>query len=456
MKVTVMGLGLFGGGKGVTEFLCRHGARVTVTDKRPQQTLGPSLAELRGLPVRWVLGEHHDEDFLHADLVIPNPAVPRDNPFLRLCRERGIPLDTEMNLFFKYCRGRICGVTGSNGKTTTTSLVGAMATRHWPDTRIGGNLGKSLLPEVETVQAGEWVVLELSSFQLEDLASLDRRPEISVVTNLSPNHLDRHKTYQAYVDAKRQILAPAGPPNVAVLNAEDPLTRSWAASGRSTLFFGRTGSVMPGAPGAWIDEAHGEVLLSKSGRATTLFEIRDLSLHGRFNVMNAAAAAAAASAMGCDPREIRRAVKDFRAVEHRLEFVLELDGIQYLNDSIATTPESTIAALEALGPNVVVICGGSSKGSSFQALGQVIARRARGVVLLGQTAQAIEASIPKHSPGPTISRAQDLKDAVHKARALARPGDRVILSPACASYDMFLNFVERGRSFKDIVRDMAK
>ena len=226
LNVTVMGLGLFGGGKGVTEFLCRLGARVTVTDTRGRAVLDPVLSQLRHLPVRWVLGEHREEDFLGADLVVPSPAVPRDNKYLTSCRRRGIPLDTEMNLFFKYCMGKICAVTGSNGKTTTTSLLAAMAARRWPHVRVGGNLGTSLLPDVDSIRRREWVVLELSSFHLEDLASIDRRPEVAVVTNLSPNHLDRHDTYEAYIAAKRVILDPAGPPNTAVLNAEDPLTRA--------------------------------------------------------------------------------------------------------------------------------------------------------------------------------------------------------------------------------------
>ncbi len=454
-KVTVMGLGLFGGGKGVTEFLCRHGARVTVTDKRSESVLKPSLDELAGLPIRWVLGEHREEDFTRADLVIPSPAVPRNAPLLDLARRQGVPLETEMNLFFKHCRGRICAITGSNGKTTTTSLVGAMAQKEWPGVRVGGNLGLSLLPSVESIRADEWVVLELSSFQLEDLSGLPRRPEVSLVTNLSPNHLDRHGTYEAYADAKREILKGAAPPNVAVLNGEDPRVRSWHTSARRSLFFGRTGSITPRAAGAWIDEQTGEVFFSAKGERTRLFEIRDLSLVGRFNVLNAAGAALAAWVMGVEPGSIAEAVRGFRAVEHRLEPVLELDGVKYLNDSIATTPESTVVALDALGPNVVVICGGSSKGCSFRALGQALATRSRAVVLLGQTAEAIRQCIPRHRGGPDVLLAEGLEDAIEKARGLAKPGDRVILSPSCPSFDMFVNFVERGRRFKAIVRRMA-
>ncbi|HVR72680.1 MAG TPA: UDP-N-acetylmuramoyl-L-alanine--D-glutamate ligase [Planctomycetota bacterium] len=458
-RVTVMGLGLFGGGRGAARFLAEHGAHVTVTDRRPASILEPEIAELRDLPIRWVLEEHREEDFLGADLVVPSPAVPRTAPLLEACRRSGVPLDTEMNLFFKHCSGAICAVTGSNGKTTTTSLLGAMAARRWPGTRVGGNLGKSLLPEVESILPGEWVILELSSFQLEDLASIERRPEISVVTNLSPNHLDRHGTYEAYLDAKRQILLPARGVNAAVLNAEDPLLVSWRSPRRETFFFGARKGAMgpPPGPGAWLDEDPGEVRWFHAGEdeGQLLFQRKDLSLPGRFNVLNAAGAAAAGRVMGLEPVEITEAVRAFQAVEHRLEPVVEHEGIEYLNDSIATTPESTIAALEALGPNVVLICGGSSKGSSFESLGRTLARRARGVVLLGETAESIRRSIPDVGGGPEVLTAVSLEDAVEKARSLARPGDRVILSPACASFDMFVNFVERGRRFKEIARRLA-
>lgn len=455
LNVTVMGLGLFGGGKGVTEFLVKHGARVTVTDRRSAEDLEPVLSTLRHLPVRWMLGEHREEDFLNADLVIASPAVPRDAPLLRLCESHGVPLDTEMNLFFKNCAGKICAVTGSNGKTTTTSLLGAMASRRWPGIRVGGNLGRSLLPEVDAIEPSEWVILEMSSFQLEDLASIRRRPHIAVVTNVSPNHLDRHGTYDSYLESKRTILEPCGTSGAAILNGEDPLVRSWRSSRRETLFFGRSGQVTPNAAGLWIHEEEGVACLHRSGEVVPVFRTADLALPGRFNLLNCAAAAAAACVLEVEPQGIAAAVRDFRAVEHRLEPVAELAGIQYINDSMATTPESTVAAVEALGPALVVICGGSSKGSTFLKLGQALSRCSRAAVLIGETAEAIESSIPRRRGGPLVERAASLKAAVLRAEALARPGDRVLLSPACASYDMFLHFAERGQRFKAIVGELC-
>ena len=452
-KVTVMGLGLFGGGRGAVDFLVRRGAEVTVTDLRPLEKLAPAVERSATLPVRWVLGEHREEDFAGADLVIVNPAVPRTAPLLARCRELGVPLETEMNLFFKHARGRLCAVTGSNGKTTTTSLIGAMARRRWPGTRVGGNLGLSLLPDAETIGAEEWVVLELSSFQLEDLAPLERRPEVSLITNLSPNHLDRHGSYEEYLRAKREIIARGPSPNVAVLCGEDAVLRSWAMEcPRRAVRFARTGDVIPRAEGVWIDETRGLVTAGANGARRLLFESRDLRLRGRFNLLNAAGAAAAALAMGVEPREIRDAVREFRPVEHRLELFLERRGVEHYDDSIATTPESTIGALEALGPDVLLICGGSAKGCDFRRLGAAIASGTKAVFLIGATAGAIEDAIRCARRPAEIHRSGTLAAAVAAARATARPGDRILLSPACPSYDQFVNFEERGRRFKELCR----
>ncbi len=452
-KVTVMGLGLFGGGRGVTEFLCERGAVVTVTDRRPPEDLAEAVAALEHLPIRWRLGRHEEADFRDADLVVPSPAVPRDAQLLAGCRRRGVPLDTEMNLFFKYCRGRICGVTGTNGKTTTTSLLGRILSAEWPSTRVGGNLGCSLLPRVTTIRPEDWIVLELSSFQLEDLAPLARRPEVSVVTNVSRNHLDRHGTYSAYCLSKREILRPGPHPNVAVLNAEDAAVRSWETS-RDVVYFGRTGSVRPRASGVWADSETGEVRLrDRGGDETPLFVRDDLVLPGTFNLLNAAAAAAAAASIGVSAERICSSIRSFETVEHRLEPFHSAGGVRYLNDSIATTPESTVAALEALPGGIVLICGGAAGGErSYRRLGLAIARRTRATILIGETADEIEREIPRRPGGPMIARAENLETAVRAANAAARPGDAIVLSPAAASYDMFVNFEARGRRFKELAR----
>ncbi len=458
-KVTVMGLGLFGGGRGLTEALCRWGAQVTVTDLADEKKLAPSLAALGGLPVRFVLGSHRTEDFLEADLVFVNPAVPRDAPLVNLCRERGIPLETEMNLFFKLFPGKICGVTGSNGKTTTTRLIGEIARREMPRTLVGGNLGVSLLPDAGSALPTDWAVLELSSFQLEDLSSLSRRPEVSVVTNVSPNHLDRHGSYRRYLECKKVILEQPPSEGWAILSGNDPVVRSWgAAPGRRTAYFGRATTILPGAPGVWV-LSDGQVVVRGIAGASgggsepsVIFRRSDVQLRGDFNLVNAAGAAAAGLAIGISPGAILLGVRAFPPVPHRLELVHGEGGVEFFNDSIATTPESTICALETLGPRVILIAGGYDKGSSFRDLGRVIARRTRAVILIGKTANAIQKAIAAADRSLPVFLETTLADAVRRARGLAESGDRVVLSPACASYGMFVNFEERGEQFTRLVR----
>jgi UDP-N-acetylmuramoylalanine--D-glutamate ligase len=478
-RITVMGLGLFGGGAGLVEFLCGAGARVTVTDLAGEKKLAPTLAALRNLPIRFVLGEHREEDFLGADIVFVNPAVPRKAPLVRLCRERGIRLETEMNLFFKLCPGRICAVTGSNGKTTTTRLIGEILAAEFPGTRVGGNLGKCLLSEASRTAPSDRVALEMSSFQLEDLASIGRRPEVSLITNVSPNHLDRHGTYEAYLDAKKVILegtdpsfegrfrgsqrsssntgsVPGNHREAAVLCGDDPLVRSWASSTpRRAAYYGRAAAGLPEVPGAWVLPG-GDVVAQGLDRGSPgvvrLFDAGDLRLRGEFNLINAAGAAAASCLFGASAEGVLDGVRRFQPIPHRLELVHEEDGIEFYNDSIATTPESVICALEALGPRVVLIAGGSDKGSSFEELGRAIARRAISLVLIGKMAPAIRRAVEAASPSIPVHDETSLEGAVRRARAIARPGDRVVLSPACASFDMFANFEDRGNRFTRLVR----
>jgi len=449
-KVTVVGLGAFGGGAGVTRFLHSLGAQLTVTDLKTAEELAEQVAALDEPDIRWVLGEHREEDLLGADLIVLNPAVPRDIPLVGKCLDAGVPLETEMNLFFKYCRGKICAVTGSNGKTTTASLVAAMARQRWPQLLLGGNIGRSLLPEVKNILEDDWVVLELSSFQLADLSCLERRPEISLITNLSENHLDWHKTYENYLAAKREILAPAPPAGLAVLNLFDSTLADWAK--KTPREIAAIAAGIEDERGIAVDHESGRVRGLTDGEEKLLFCREDLQIRGDFNLLNAATAAAAAIGMGINPAEILAAVRSFTGVEHRLQSLGTHEGVEYFNDSIATTQESTIAALESLGPDVILICGGSSKGCGFSDLAEVAAGKARHVVLIGETASEIEAALRELKENcPATTHAPDLETAVEEATRVAKPGDRVLLSPACPSYDQFRNFEERGRTFCELI-----
>jgi len=445
-RVTVMGLGLFGGGAGVVRFLVSRGARVTVTDLRTERDLRESLETLRGLPLKLRLGGHDERDFREADLVVVNPAVPEDSPYLA----QAAALETETNLFVKLCRARrIVGITGSNGKTTTTALVGAVLRRGPARVWVGGNIGGSLLESVGEIRPEDTVVLELSSFQLGPLEVLGRSPSVAAVLNLSPNHLDRHGTLERYAAAKRKILVHQGPGDVKVLNADDPLVRGWegAAPSRTWFFSLRE-------PPLWGAFAGGEkVRLAVPGGGYEV-DVSRRRIPGRFNLQNLAAAAAVSfAAWGGEGEGWRAACEEafntFPGVEHRLEFVAEKEGVRYYNDSKSTDPEATIAALEALPGPFVLILGGYDKKTPFDALARAVAAApVRACILLGQTAPAIEEALRAQARVPQIVRSSSLAEAV---RFPARPGETVLFSPACASWDRFRNFEERGRAFKELV-----
>jgi len=451
-RVTVMGLGLFGGGVGATRFLVEHGAHVTVTDKRSPADLAESLEQIKGLPVELVLGRHREQDFTKADLVIVNPAVPKASPYIRLAQQHGVRLDMEMNLFFRFCAATIVGITGSNGKSTTTCLtyeiLKACGHRAW----LGGNIGRSLLADVHDIRPTDIVVLELSSFQLEDLHRLSRSPHISIVVNITPNHLDRHETMENYIGAKQSIMRYQSERDFLILNHEDPTLRRWAAeSGARVYFFS---AVTELNEGAFVCD---QELHVRDGRAPVRVALDRVQLPGRHNLENIAAASMAAYIAGAGADQIDSTVSSFQGLEHRLEFVTDVNGVRYYNDSIATTPESAIAALRSFKCGRVLVAGGSEKGVSFDAFCAEAAHSAKSIILIGKSADKLERLITAHrgpSATPPIHRAGSLREAVACAARESAPGDVVLLSPACASFDMFRNFAERGRQFKTLVREL--
>lgn len=455
-RVTVMGLGLFGGGSGVSTFLLRQGAQVTVTDLRSEEALRESVEALRcfadggGWPLRLRLGGHDEVDFRDVDAVVVNPAVPKASPYLKLARAYGVRVIGRDNLFFQLCPAPILGITGSNGKTTTTCLIGEMLKLVDPRTVVGGNIGGSVFDHLDEITRDVPVVLELSSFQLEDLREIERSPHVAVVTNLSPNHIDRHGTFEEYVRAKKGIIAYQGTEDVAVLNYDDEGVRAWAEECRGTVLF--FSMVQPVGYGAFVRE--GRMVLRWDGKEEELCETDAMALPGRHNVENALAAICAARIGGATNEVIVEVFRSFKGVEHRIEFVREVGGVRYFNDSIATTPESVIAALRSFEAGMVLIAGGYDKGLSFDDLAKEMVARTKGVVLIGTTASKLAALVEGErglETTPAIVLCNSLEEAVHKAKRMAEPGDVVILSPACASYDMFRNFEDRGRQFKALV-----
>jgi len=456
LHVTVMGLGVFGGGAGATRFLVSQRAKVTVTDLRPEHDLAASVRELRslpiprgGFPIESHLGGHAEPDFREADVVVVNPAVPSTSRYLQIARRCGVRLDTETNILFRLCPARIAGVTGTNGKSTTTALLGAMLRETGARVWVGGNIGGSLLPELAHIRPDDLVVLELSSFQLERLAWIERSPHLAIVLNLAPNHLDRHVTLRRYSAAKRNIMRFQGPDDWAVLNRGDAVVRRWSRGARGkTTGFGRG----PAARGAILRRR--ELLLRLNGRDERV-SLENLRLVGEHNLANAAAAAAGAYLLGARPAQIESAAAAFEPLPDRIEWVADRNGIRYYNDSIATTPEAVVAGLRSFSAPIVLLAGGYDKRVSLDALGAEIARRADAVVLMGRTAADIREAVRRHAApgrGPRVFGAGSMPEAVHVARRVASPGSVVLLSPGCASYDMFANYRDRAEQFKECVR----
>ena len=477
-RVTILGLGVLTGGASSARYFAERGADVTVTDLLPADALRTSIDALSQWPVRYVLGEHREEDITRADLVVVGPAVRDDSPFLRLARERGIPLTTEINLVFENCKRPIIGITGSNGKTTTTRLIGALFRAVHPATLEGGNLGRSVLNDIDDQESASPVVLELSSFQLHRLAWIRRSPRVAVVTNLSPNHLDWHGTFDAYEQAKQHIVHYQSPGDQVVLNADDERLQGWTplCRGRVAWFsmkgpvetgcFLRDGQVIYRSP-ALVSSPAGEVGATGKEDAANVSDsvverevcpLDSLRLPGPHNQANLLAAVTVACLEGIPAPVIRSTVEEFRGVEHRLEEVAVIDGVGYYNDSACTTPDSTVTALQAFEKPVVLIAGGYDKGMAFDGMAEETVRRARAVVLIGVTADAIETAIRgnRATDAPVVARAETLDDAVRQSAGLARAGDVVVLSPGCASYDMFTNFEERGQRFKAAVAALEK
>jgi UDP-N-acetylmuramoylalanine--D-glutamate ligase len=461
--VLVMGLGRFGGGADVAEFAARAGAKVIVTDLAPAEQLSDSIDKLEEFPdIEFHLGSHDPADFKQADIIIANPAVPRDNEFLQLARRDNIFVTSQINIFFELCPAQIIGITGANGKSTTAALT-AHLLRSASDERratsdehvwLSGNIGNQpLLTILDKIKANDLVVLELSSFQLEQLAQIQKAPKVALLTNLTPNHLDRHGTFANYCTAKENIFkfqvrrVGFSPPNktwwgkphptenrpaVSIFNAEDKIAAEWFEkyskdAGRSCIKFS-------------TDDVSKEIRNS-------------FTLPGRANLSNLAAAIAIAKYFGIDDDSIKNSLPEFKSLPHRLELVEEINGVRWYNDSIATTPQSAIAALEAFDQPKIIIAGGYDKDLPFEELGQKIAANAKAAVLLGQTAHEIASAIQTFpQAGTKIQIVDSLSEAVESAARLAEPGDVVLLSPACASYDMFENFQHRGREFTKLVR----
>ena len=444
--VAVIGMGV--SNTPLIKMLLRAGAEVTVRDRVPRERAAEQVQELESLGARMILGEEYLQD-LHEDVIFRTPGLSPNTPELVNAVRRGIELSSEMELFFQTCPSRLIGVTGSDGKTTTTTIIAEFLKEAGRNVYVGGNIGKPLLPDVADMVEEDFAVLELSSFQL---MTMEQSPHIAVMTNLSPNHLDYHRSMGEYIAAKENIFLHQGEGDRAIFNYDNQLTRDLAEkAGGAVTFFSRRERLEEG-----VYLRDGAIWLTNAQGSREVLPTRDIRLPGVHNIENYMAAIAAVDGLVPD-KCVRAVAARFQGVEHRIELVRELDGVKYYNDSIGTSPSRTVACLESFPEPVILIAGGYDKGIPFHALALEIRERVKTLVLTGDTARAIRQAVEEAEGGrgcPEIIQTEDLAGAVEAARRAAGPGDVVVLSPACAAFDRFKNFMERGRAFKELVRSL--
>ncbi len=436
-------LGMGRSGLSAARLLRSRGAEVVIADEADEKRLCEPLQELSGLGVQMICGGFADPQDVRADVIVICPGIPRDNRVVRVADKLGITVWGELELASRFLANDLIAVTGTNGKTTTASWIHHLLITGGRDSILAGNIGMPLSSLVSEFDRDTVGVVEVSSYQLETVDTF--HPKVAVITNLSPDHLERHGSMEQYRAVKARIFANQRPGDVTVLNGDDHRVRSLASRvPGEVLQFSMTTPV----EGAYVSD--GTIVLRRQGREEAVVAVSELGIRGAHNVQNALAAVCAASGIGLSAGHMVEGLMSFRGVEHRMETVTVLDGVTYINDSKATNPESVIMALEAISEPVVLILGGSPKNASYDGLAQVIGQRDVRTVLTGQTAGEIGQALERAGVMP-VAVTETLQEAVDQARRLAKPGETVMLSPACASFDAFRNFEHRGSAFKEIV-----
>src|SRR5215831_4553748 len=442
-RTLVVGLGKSGVASAL--FMKAHGARVTVSDTKSGDELRNEIPVLLDHGITVETGGHGERTFRGQDLIVVSPGVPVDAPPLVQARSLGGSVIGEIELAAQFLPGPIVAITGSNGKTTTTTLTGEIMTAAGLSALVGGNIGTPAISLAERATPDTVIVLEISSFQLETIQTF--RPKIAVILNVTPDHLDRHRTFEIYVDAKARIFENQQATDFAVLNADDPTCVAMAKRTKAQVFwFSRQKEV---ERGAWVRD--GNILFLDGRGQREILQVSEIPLKGAHNLENVLAAVCAGALMGCVPEKIRQAVHDFKAVEHRLEFVVTIGGVDYYNDSKATNVDATIKALESFPANIHLILGGKDKGSDYTVLNDLIRQRVKRIYTIGAAAAKIESQVK----GAEVVHAETLENAIRKAHAVAKSGDVVLLAPACASFDQFKSYEHRGKMFKEIVRGLV-
>ena len=443
-KVLVVGLGK--SGLAAALFLRRRGAQVTVSDVRSAEALAKDIPALLEEGIMVEAGGHGLLTFRRQDLIVVSPGVPLDTPELAQVKRFGLPVIGELELAARFLRGKSVAITGSNGKTTTTSLLGEILEEAGFPTLVGGNIGVPVVALIDESTPETWSVLEVSSFQLESTEQF--RPDIAVILNITPDHLDRHGTFENYALAKERIFAAQTAGDFAVLNADN--VRAAAAAPRSTAQVYWFSMERPVEQGAWVEEGHVVYRSSKDAPTESIIPLSGISLKGEHNVENVLAAVCAARLAGAAVEPIRRAIKNFKAVEHRLEYVATLNGVDFYNDSKATNVDATAKAVAAFNTPVLLILGGKDKNSDYTQISELLRSHVRAVYTIGSAAAKIESQlrgvVPLHS-------CETLDKAVSAAATAAHPGEVVLLAPACSSFDQFESYEHRGRVFKELVNE---
>jgi len=448
-RVLVVGLGRSGVSSAI--FLQEHGAKVIVSDSKAEAQLQSEVPALLDRGISIETGRHGERTFRDQDLIVVSPGVPSDQPQLQHARTLGIPVIGEVELAFRFLKGKVLAITGSNGKTTTTTLVGEILAGSGNKTLVGGNIGTPVISLAGQSTPDTMVVLEVSSFQLESIEQFC--PWIAAILNITPDHLDRHHTFQAYVDAKARIFEKQQTTDFAVLNADDPTCVALQNKVKgSLLWFSRKDRV---ENGAFVD---GDQIVFRqndqrgNGQEQPVLSRSDIQLKGEHNLENVLAAVAMTMVAGCTPQQVRQAVKEFRAVEHRLELVATINGVTFYNDSKATNVDATVKALESFPANIHIILGGKDKGSDYTVLNPLLRERVKRVYLIGAATDKIASHVQNST---AVVRSGTLERAVRQAFEAAKPGDVVLLAPACASFDQFENYEHRGRVFKELVQSLT-
>lgn len=447
---TILVIGAAKSGAAAALFLAGHGSKVYLNDLKDRNGLDQQvLAGLVEAGITVLCGHHAQIDSLKPDLIIPSPGVPLTIPPIARAFELGIPVWSEMELASRYTGAPMVVVTGTNGKTTTTALVGQILRDAGRSAFVGGNIGLPFISEAGKLGSGDIAVLEASSFQLE--ATVSFKPKVALILNITPDHLDRHGSMAEYIEIKARIFANQDENDYLILNWDDEQTRQLAGRARSKVIFFSCKHKLE--EGFFVDE--GSLIARFDGLSIPVIPVKDILIKGSHNLENALAATAAGWFMGAEAGSLVKSLSTFPGVEHRIEPVAVIKGVQYINDSKGTNPEASIKALEAFDSPIVLIAGGKGKGTDLIPFARMIKKKVKALVLVGQAAPEIEDAV-KRVGYTKYTVAETFKAAVYQASRLAEEGDVVLLSPACASYDLFDNYEQRGRVFKELVRELSE